>query len=237
MLTVLLMVGVIGTAFILFGLPLLTGAKLPTDVVPIDYDTDGDGTADLRLGFSFFQALRIVFNDGTDHWNYPATRTQLLPLLISEPWANHKPITSSQAYVFFKVTSSKQITQVAFTAQMKVAIHNNDKSLLKDLGEQPLNQVISNPQNNTDVYITSATISATDIETLLNQQDPLFKLYYWVISCRDISAAITFTDGKQLTVVASGVQQETNQLWWQFEHQGLGSQLSIIDHGVATGWV
>jgi len=206
---------------------------------PIDVDTDGDGVPDAKISFSFYQALRIIHTDGTDSWKYPQARTTLLPATIID-LSDQKAVSASQAYMYFNIDSTKQVSSVAFSAFMQIKIYANDKTVFRDLGEQVLSQTIDNPQNAVDIYITSATITANDIGDLLDSYDLAQpKDYYWVISASDISATVTFTDGNIKAFGFTGVQTTENQLWWNFGHLGpdaSGIELSIISYGAWSGW-
>lgn len=210
----------------------------PTEEV----DTDNDTQPDTSVSFSVFQALRILHTDGTDSWKYPTSRTSLTPLTMydmgtGDPGTYGKPVSASQAYVFFNVQASKTIAQVIFSSSATVEIRNwgESKTLVKELGSQSITKTIYNPSPNTDISITSSTLTIQQMMDLFN---PIISSpYYWVIKLSDITATVTFSDGTSVTLGLTGMQAEENQLWWAFRQVYSGTTASIMSYSTEWRWI
>ena len=232
-LSVLLLIAVVGTGLFMFS-NYFVGGKPPTPP-PIDVDTDNDGVTDTRISFSMFQALRIIYTDGSDTWKYPQSRTTLVPFTIIDSGIS-KVVGSIQAYIFFNLASSKQVNQVIFACSAKYDIYDEQNQLYKSLGAMPVAETVANPQNATDVYVGSATLSASDFQALIIPGSLQFDYtMYYVITCSGINADVQFSGGTSKTFGLTGVQTAENQLHWKFRLIQSGNIMQITS--IETEWM
>ena len=231
----LILIMLIGTGIFLLYKNIFSGG-VPPAPPPVTNPLTGE-----TYSFSMFQAVRVVYTDGSDSWKYPQSRTSLSSLSIKD---NDKFVSSLQAYIFFNFQTNKQASSVVFTADAKLSLYSSSKTLLTDFGDwMPISQTIANPQNATDTYVISSTITATDFQNLYTNwaySYPYGTTYYYVITCKNITAIVTYTDGTSNIFTASGVQATENQLWWQFTYYTSshtpGFPFQIVNTGIEWVW-
>jgi hypothetical protein len=228
-LTAIALLAVIGIAAAFLISPLLTEA--PQNMVWVD--TDGDGVADTHIGFSMFQALRVIYPTG-DSWKYPPARTSLSPMSIVDTDTN-KAVSSLQAYIFFNFVSSKTVSKVVYSANLVLRAYNTSKIGYLELGNNQISQPVLNPANNTDVIVTSSTVDATDFQRMAFPWVSPISVHvesYYVISVSNVLATVSFTDGTSCVFGLTGVQATENQLWWKFAVDKAPYKIS----SVSTEW-
>jgi hypothetical protein len=206
------------------------GGQLPPPFTP----PTTDPTTGEKYSFSMFQALRVVYSDGTDSWKYPSSRTALNDMVIISD--KNKLISTMQAYIFFNFMSSKQVSSIAFTANAKLSLYSGSTLWVKDLGDMPVSQTITSPVNNTDNYVISATQTAAQFQALYNYPIGPATSWTYVITCSNIRAVVTYADGTSRTVGLTGVQATQNQLRWGYAVFVTGTEFQITGTGVEWKW-
>jgi len=214
----------------------------PTNAIPPPpppelIDTDGDGVDDTMISLSIIQPLRVVYTDGTDSWKYPSSRTSLTPLTITDTNPTKK-VSSIQSYIYVNVVSSKAVTTLTLNCDTKIDILNENGGLYKNIADMPISKAISNPQNGTESYVTSATMSASDFQALIVPVGVEFnyRMIYRTI-LRDISAVIQFSDGTAVTMGLTGAQTDQYQLRWTFRLTQSGTVMSVTGSIVEWDWI
>lgn len=211
------LLAVTAIAVLIFVLP--ANSVKPPAPKPNYIDTNRDGIPDTYFSFSTFQALRIVYPDGSDSWKYPHSRTTLTPYSIIDN-DNSKVVSTIQASVFFTLYSSKSVASVTYSCSMSVEIFTAAKQLFKSVGSIPISQVVTNPQNDTDVEVVSSTITASYLQALTEPTLNFNVNYYYVFSGSTFVAQVTWADGTSGSFVAQGTQNMEQQLWWNFKLLG-----------------
>jgi len=190
----------------------------------------------IAYGFSMYQAVRVIYTDGSDSWKYPQSRTYLTQsLAITE--VEGKVVNGLQAFIFFNyvANSTENIDYVNYTCYAKLSLYDASANLIKDFCDWRLvSYSVANPKNNTDSYVISATISATDFQKLYNNWVD-GAVYNYVITCKDIKATLKYKNGLVDTCTASGIQATKNQLWWQFKY-ATTPEASIVNTGIEWVW-
>jgi hypothetical protein len=146
-------------------------------------------------------------------------------------------VRSIYCCVYINIRTSQNLTKAEFTASSKVSLYSTSKTLIQDLGSwQPMTYSISNPANNTDILVISATITAADFEGLYANWNLIPRIkYYYVVTLKDISVQATYSNGTQTSIGFEGVQGMENQLWWSFIRPPSGMPFAIT--GIDMEWI
>jgi len=159
-----------------------------------------------------FQAFYITYESGKSDWIYPPERAVALSVIgVDEV---NEAITKVQTHVFMNVNydTSKSLSSWTFSTVASFELLELNGENLFGRYDQKIEATGTKLEENKDTWLTSASMSATDIEQLVSFQSG--NQYKFVVKLRDIKIALNFSDGSFAEMYALG--GASNDLEWRF---------------------
>jgi len=164
-----------------------------------------------------FQAFFITYESGTTRWYYAPERAVALSIIGLDEV--NEVVTKVQTHVFMNVNydGTKTLSSWDFTADVRFMIYSKlggggAYTLIKDYGVQSLSESGTVLEENKDVWLLSASITADDIDQLVDFTTST--QYSFKVELRNVNIVINYSDGTRAEMSALG--GPANDLEWDF---------------------
>lgn len=160
-----------------------------------------------------YQALRVIYKDGSDKWVYPTSKATSLTVIEA---GTTKIVRDIETYVYINVNFNKDLASWSFKADGNCKITHGGSSIPlvvdRDYGTFKIAQQGVNLPKNQDYRLASTVMSAYDFENSFDYV--IGRTYVFTASLRNIEITLTFTDGTAKTMNIIG--GASNDLLYNF---------------------
>jgi len=157
------------------------------------------------------------------YWILPPKLYNALSITAVGPSNEVETVSSVQNAVYMKVNSLKDVTswELSFSETIKITNVNTEETttLVSDV---PITKTGQSIGFNTNNFVTGATLTASDFESVVKNAVCTDGTFYYIINLDNIILTLNYDDGTSETLVQQKATSENNMQWLI----GVNSQLA-----------